>query len=62
MNLLLAALMICTPHSYARQNDTYTIDGGGCVTVDRDMKQDDLKMDVVTDDYEMFNAVKGWFE
>ena len=50
---------------HATQSGTYTVDRNGWVVYDRDMKQDDLKIEIETGAFSskgLFDSVKGWFE
>ena len=65
MKILFAALLMCSSVCHASQTGTYVVDSSGVVTVDRDMRQDDLKIEIETDSYSskgMFDNIKGWFE
>lgn len=65
MRILIAMLLMCSAVGHATQSGTYTVDKNGWVVFDRDMQQDDLKIEVKTDTFSskgMFDNVKGWFE
>lgn len=65
MRTLIIAALLCSATGYASQTNTYTVDSSGVVTVDRDMRQSDLKISYDSDMYEgkgLFQHLKGWFE
>lgn len=62
---LIVTLLLCSCACHASQAGTYVVDANGIVTVDRDIKQDDLKIEVKTDTFSskgMFDNLKGWFK
>lgn len=65
MKQLIVALLLCAGSCCGSQTGTYVVDSSGVVTVDRDMRQDDLKIDVEIDHFSskgMFDSLKRWCE
>jgi len=65
MRILIAMLLMCSAVCHATQSGTYTVDRNGWVVYDRDMQQDDLKIEVKTDTFSskaIFDNLKDWFE
>lgn len=65
MRILIVALLMSSAVGHATQSGTYTVDRNGWVVYDRDMKQDDLKVEVEVGTFSskgIFDNLKGWFE